>query len=102
MDIAFRTNKLEKCYLHYAKARRAWGEEVGRRYIQRINIIKSARSMGDLYPDKMPELKCHPLKGNRKGQFALSLTGFYRLIFTVQGEQLVVVTIEEVSKHYDD
>lgn len=98
--IAFRTNKLKNCYLQYAKACRMWGKEVGRRYIQRVNIIKSARAMDNLY--KMPELKCHPLKGDRKGQFSLSLTGFYRLIFTVQGKQLVVVTIEEVSKHYDD
>ena len=100
MDISFRNNKLKKCYLLYAKACKAWGEEVGRRYIQRINIIKAARSMDDLY--KMPELKCHPLTGDRKGQLAISLTGFYRLIFTVQEGRLTVVTIEEVSKHYDD
>ena len=54
----------------------------------------------DLY--KIPELKCHPLKGDRKGQYAISVTGFYRLIFTLQGERVDVVLVEEVSKHYDD
>jgi proteic killer suppression protein len=100
LDIAFRTNKLEKCYCVHARAFRTWGLDVGRRYIQRINIIKAVRGMDDLY--KMPELKCHPLKGDRKGQYAVSLTGFHRLIFTLQGERLEIVMVEEVSKHYDD
>ena len=100
MEIVFRTNKLEKCYRVNARALRAWGADVGRRYIQRINIIKWARGMDDLY--KMPELKCHPLKGDRKGQYAVSLTGFQRLIFSLQGERLEVAMVEEVSKHYDD
>ena len=47
-------------------------------------------------------LRCHPLKGNRKGQYAVKLTGFYRLIFTVDGNCLDIALIEEVSKHYDD
>jgi len=44
----------------------------------------------------------HPLKGNRHGQFAVSLTGFYRLIFTLHGDALEIANIEQVSKHYDD
>jgi proteic killer suppression protein len=50
----------------------------------------------------LPGLRCHPLKGNRKGQYAVKLTGFYRLIFTVDGDCLDIALIEEVSKHYDD
>jgi proteic killer suppression protein len=49
----------------------------------------------------LPGLRCHPLKGDRKGEFAVNLTGFMRLIFTVENEQLRIVMIEEVSKHYD-
>jgi proteic killer suppression protein len=50
----------------------------------------------------LPGLNGHPLKGSRKGEHAISLTGFYRLIFTLQGEQLEIVMLEEVSKHYGD
>jgi proteic killer suppression protein len=50
----------------------------------------------------LPGLNCHPLKGNRKGQYAVKLTGFYRLIFTVSGDCLNIALIEDVSKHYDD
>jgi len=51
---------------------------------------------------RLPGLRCHPLKGNRVGQWALNLTGFYRLIFTLEGNRLHIACIEEVSKHHDD
>ena len=46
--------------------------------------------------------KFHPLEGNRKGEYAISLTGFYRLIITNDGEIFDIARIEEVSKHYGD
>lgn len=51
---------------------------------------------------QLPGLRCHELKGDRKGQYAIKLTGFYRIIFTVIGKKLEIACIEEVSKHYDD
>ena len=100
MRVMFRTRQLEKCYTTYKHACRTWGDVVGRKYIQRINVIRMARGMDELY--LIGELRCHPLKGDRKGEYAVSLTGFYRLIFTLQGDRLEVVMVEEVSKHYDD
>ncbi len=100
MLVKFRKSKLEKCYLKEREASRAFGDEVGRKYIQRINIIKRARNIDEL--KVLPALRCHPLKGDRKGQYAVNLTGFYRLIFTLEGESLEITLIEEVSKHYGD
>jgi proteic killer suppression protein len=51
---------------------------------------------------RLPGLRCHQLTGERAGEWAVNLTGFHRLILTLQGEQLQVVMIEEVSKHYGD
>ncbi|MEA3315478.1 MAG: type II toxin-antitoxin system RelE/ParE family toxin [Campylobacterota bacterium] len=68
--------------------------------IQRINILKSAKSFDELY--QIPQLKFHPLSGNRKGEFAISLTGFYRLIITNDGDSFDIAKIEKLSKHYDD
>ena len=79
---------------------KAYGVHVARKYIQRINIIKHVRAIEELAV--LPGLRCHPLKGDRKGQFAVKLTGFYRLIFTLHGDALEIANIEEVSKHYDD
>ena len=51
---------------------------------------------------QLPGLRYHPLKGDRAGYHAVKLTGRMRLIFTLKGEALAIVCIEEVSKHYDD
>lgn len=98
--VKFRTRKLEKCFLKHNQAVSEFGDQIARKYIQRINIIKGINSLDDLL--KLPGLNCHPLKGNRSGQYTVKLTGFYRLIFTVEGDTLNIAMIEEVSKHYDD
>jgi len=100
MEVTFRTRKLEREYVCSKKAVQAYGETVARRYIERINIIKSARDIEEL--ERLPGIKCHPLKGDRRGQWAIKLTAQMRLIFTLRGENFEVVRIEEVSKHYED
>jgi proteic killer suppression protein len=100
VDVIFRSKKLKKCYLESRLAVRTWGYEVARKYIERIDIIQEARNLNELR--QLPGLNCHPLKGKREGQYAVSLTGFWRLIFTLHGEHLEIVQIEEVSKHYGD
>lgn len=100
MDTRFRTRKLQKQYENFREAEKAYGKEVARKFILRVNTIKIARDIEEL--KTLPALRCHPLKGNRKGQWAIKLTGFYRLIFTLKGKLLEIVLIEEVSKHYDD
>ena len=100
LEIDFRTNKLEKCFKESRQANKEFGAQVGRKYIQRIILIKAAKDLNAVM--QLPGLRCHPLKGDRKGQYAVNLTGFYRLIFTVEGDKLNIAMIEEVSKHYDD
>jgi len=100
LEIRFRTKKLEKQYLSYKEASKAYGQQVAKKYIMRINMIKAAKCFDDLYA--IPTLKFHPLVGKRKGEYAITLTGFYRLIITNDGEIFDIARIEEVSKHYGD
>jgi proteic killer suppression protein len=100
VEVTFRTRRLEKEYKEYAGAVKAYGPEVARKYIQRINIIKSVRNIDELMA--LPALGCHSLKGDRHGQYSIKLTGFYRLIFILKGDALEIAHIEEVSKHYGD
>ncbi|HOW57829.1 MAG TPA: type II toxin-antitoxin system RelE/ParE family toxin, partial [Smithellaceae bacterium] len=81
MEVHFRTKKLQKQYESHKEAEKAYGATVARRYIGRINIIKQTHSLKELM--QLPGLRCHELKGDRKGQYAINLTGYYRLIFTV-------------------
>jgi len=100
VEVAFRTRKLRRQYERSADAVRAYGEQVGRRYVLRVNVMKAARDVEELR--RLPALRCHPLTGDRAGQWAVSLSGFHRLIFTLESERLEIATIEEVSKHYAD
>ena len=100
MQVEFRNKKLERCFTSQQQAFRAWGDVVGKKYIQRIGILQVSANLDVLC--SLPGLKCHPLKGERKGQYAISLTGFWRLIITFRDDRFEVVCVEEVSKHYDD
>jgi proteic killer suppression protein len=75
VEITFRTRKLEKEHREYARAVKAYGDKVARKYIQRINILKSVRNIDELMA--LPALGCHSLKGDRHGQYSIKLTGFY-------------------------
>ncbi|UCE18313.1 MAG: type II toxin-antitoxin system RelE/ParE family toxin [Gemmatimonadota bacterium] len=100
MEVRFRTRKLQKQYEKFREAEKAYGRDLARKYIERINIIKQAHDIKEL--SSLPGLHCHALKGDRQGEWSIKLTGFYRLIFKLEGELLEIACIEEVSKHYDD
>lgn len=100
MQVRFRTKELEQCYRQSGKAIRKFGRDVGQRYILRINLIKAVPDIATL--KDLPGLRCHPLHGDRTGQWAATLIGRSRLIFTFQNDEMTIVRIEEVSKHYDD
>ncbi|GMU41885.1 MAG: hypothetical protein AMXMBFR23_27510 [Chloroflexota bacterium] len=96
MDIEFRSRRLRVRYEESAEAIRAWGPEVGRRYVQRIDALHAADRVQDLY--EIRALDFHRLTGDRDGQFALRLTGQMRLILTVEHDRLVIV--EEVVDYH--
>ena len=99
MEVIFRTRRLQRNYENRARAIIDWGPETGRRYAQRIDEIRRAQSMGQLY--RIPAFRLHPLQGSRAGELSIYLTGRWRLIVTMDDTTQAVI-IEEVSNHYDD
>jgi len=100
MQVSFRAKRLEECYTSAAKAQRDWDEKTGRRYIERVNILKTAKSAADLY--KIPSLNFHPLKGDKQGLYSITLVGRWRMEVSFQDERLTIVRVEEVTRHYGD
>ena len=45
----------------------------------------------------LPGMRLHPLKGKRKGQWAVSVSGNWRLVFEFDGED--VTNIDRVDYH---
>ena len=98
MQIEFRTNRLRSCYADSSAGAREWGDKVARRYIERVNVLKAAKTIDDLY--KVAALRFHALKGDRQGQHSITLVDRWRMVVTFRDDALTVVRIEEVSARY--
>jgi len=55
----------------------------------RLNVAREPRDMG------LPGLDLHPLKGERKGTWAVSLSGNWRITFAFSGPDVVNVDYED-------
>ena len=99
MEVVFRTNQLRRSYEESARAARQWGPAVARKYITRIEQLYGARDFEEAY--NIRSLRLHPLKGARRGELSIYLTGQWCLIVT-KGDTQEQVVVKEVSNHYGD
>jgi proteic killer suppression protein len=44
--------------------------------------------------------RCHALKGNRKGQYAVDLVHPYRMLFEKQDEEIQIARIVEITDYH--
>jgi proteic killer suppression protein len=58
---------------------REWGSPNARKLRQRLTELQAAETLEDMR--KLPAARCHPLRGDRAGQFAVDLAHPYRLVF---------------------
>lgn len=84
MIIEFANNKLKKQCTTFAKARRAWGDENAKKLMRRLSEIRASDNLEVLCG--LPFAGCHPLKGNRRGQFAVYLKHPHRVVFRPAGD----------------
>ena len=61
-----------------AFASRQWGPVVGEQYIRRIETLQAATEFDDLM--SIRSLRLHPLRGDREGEYTLTLHGRWRMI----------------------
>ena len=87
MGIGFATNRLATAGHSLSEATRLFGAPVGRKYIQRLAIIRAVETFTQLYGHRA--LRLHRLVGNRSGQYAMTLTSNFRLIIERINEQEV-------------
>ena len=81
MDISFDNNKLRKCANDDRFAVKTLGQIKATLFKQRLDDLRAAETLEDV---RYLPGNFHELKSNRKGQWACSLDGNYRLIFTPQ------------------
>lgn len=96
MVIYYQTKSVQKLFEKEKKLAKKIGYKSTEIVRNRLAFIRASRCLAGLY--KVPG-GLHPLKGDRKGQYALNLDGGKRLVFSVEyeGTQIDEQSIEEVT-----
>lgn len=79
MDIQFSSAKLNRIFNSEQQLLREYGKETTKKIRLRMSVLKSAKTLVEV-PKKQPD-RCHGLKGNRIGQYAVDLNHPFRLVF---------------------
>jgi plasmid maintenance system killer protein len=80
MRIWFKTKKLERTFGSETELRKAFGVEQARKIQVRMLVLRSVARLADV--PTIPPDRCHQLKGDRIGQFAVDVLQPHRLIFS--------------------
>lgn len=106
MVVVFGSSQLKRYYSDSTYAQRKLGARRSALYIRRINEMIAAESLEDLR--KLPGARCHALKRDRNGTFAVDLEHPYRLVFepldsdeTGDLSKVTSVRIFEVVDYHD-
>lgn len=79
MEIEFASRRLQEACNSAKDMTRVWGSQMSKKLQQRLSELAAAATLEDMR--KMPG-RCHELKADRKGQFALDLVHPKRLVFS--------------------
>ena len=111
MEIVFATKRLKQVFNDERELEREYGK-LARKIKLRMNVLRNAANLEDV--PIVPPDRCHKLKADRAGQFAVDLIHPHRLVFKpseypppkkldgdVDKEKIVSITIIEVVNYHD-
>lgn len=98
MDITYKNNKLQKICTDASVARRVHGDKMARKIHQRIDQIQASDTIETLIQFNIG--RCHPLIGDRAGQYAMDLVHPYRLIFEINGTEIQIANITDITDYH--
>lgn len=98
MQVIYKSRRIEKVCSNACEAEKRFGSEMAEKIHQRIDEIKAADTVEEMMQFKIG--RCHPLKGNRRGQYAVDLTHPYRLIFEKNGNGIQIANIMEIVDYH--
>ena len=90
MEIEFRDKKLGEMVTDQRSLFRVLGQRRATILLNRLDDIEAAIRIDDLRA--LPG-SFHPLVGKRKGEWACSLDQPYRLVFTIEGNKIIIQEI---------
>ena len=98
LEISYKNNKIKKVCTDAKTSDIAYGKEMSEKIQMRIDEIRAADTVEDMIKFKIG--RCHSLKNNRKGQYAVDLVHPYRLVFEKHGNEIQVAHIMEIVDYH--
>ena len=98
LDIVYKTRALQKVCTNAEVASKKYGIRMGELIHKRVKQLTSAKAVEDLI--RLQTGRCHALKGNRAGQYAMDLVHPYRLIFERLGDVIQIARIVEITDYH--
>ncbi len=85
MNIDFKNNKIQKALTDARETQKVFGN-MARKVAQRMEQLKAAPTLADM--ENYPAARCHYLKGDRKGVWAIDISVNHRILFEIAQKNL--------------
>lgn len=95
MNIAYKSNKLKKMLDGAVAIKKNFGSNA-RRVMQRMEDLESANNLQELC--SIPQANCHPLSGNREGEWAVDISANHRLVFIIDHDPIPVTNDGSIDR----
>lgn len=98
MEVCYKNNKLRKECTDASVSERSYGFDMAVLIFQRIEEIQASPTVEFMIEHRIG--RCHPLKFDRKGQYAVDLVHPFRLVFQKQGSEIQIARIIEITDYH--
>ena len=98
LEIGYRNKTLEKECTDRKIAIQSHGTKMATKIFMRINELRAADSVESLIQNGIG--RCHPLRGDRKGQFAMDLVQPHRIVFEKKENTIKMVEITSIEDYH--
>jgi proteic killer suppression protein len=89
MNIQYGNNKLRRQLSSASEIKKAFGE-MAKKVTRRLDEITASPNLAVLM--KIPAANCHPLTGDRQGEWAVDISGNFRMIFEINQNPIPLKT----------
>ena len=89
---------MKRCVQSQARQKRNTVQKWPKKIHQRIDEIDASDTVEEMVQFHIG--RCHPLKGNRKGQYAMDLVHPYRLVFEKIGNEIQIANVMEIVDYH--
>ncbi len=98
LHIIYKTRKIEKICTSAYEAEKRYSREMAEKIHMRMDQIRAAESVDEMQHFQIG--RCHPLKGERQGQYAVDLVHPYRLVFEKIEDEIQIANIMEIVDYH--